>query len=132
MRHNDLFLTPGNLSAYSPEEALAKNTLGLDLLLFSTLDPQVDWFAWEPGCPVAGQRFQTVKVRQLDTSLRGLTRTFDFAFPSFGGESLYPIQYSVHHQPPVLVPVNQQALLSNATAFATFLCVHNIEALKQA
>lgn len=33
---------------------------------------------------------------------------------------------------PVLVPINQQALLSNITAFVTFLCIHNIEALKQA
>ena len=33
---------------------------------------------------------------------------------------------------PVLVPVNQRALLSNITAFVTFPCIHNIEALKQA
>lgn len=85
MRHNDLFLTPRNLSAHSPEEALAKNTLGLDLLLLSTSDPQVDWFGWEPGCPVAGQRFQTVKVRQLDTSLRGLTEHLILPFLLLGG-----------------------------------------------
>lgn len=33
---------------------------------------------------------------------------------------------------PVLVPVNQRALWSNTAAFVTFLCIHNIEALKQA
>lgn len=33
---------------------------------------------------------------------------------------------------PILVPVNQQALLSNITAFVTFPCIHNIAALKQA
>ena len=46
--------------------------------------------------------------------------------------SLSHLQDSVSQQPPGLVPVNQQALLSNITAFVTFLCVHNIEALKQA
>lgn len=32
----------------------------------------------------------------------------------------------------VLVSINQLALLSNITAFVTFLWIHNIEALKQA
>lgn len=50
----------------------------------------------------------------------------------FFGASLHHIQDAISKQLPVPVPVNQRALLSNIAAFVTFLCIHNIEALKQA
>lgn len=110
--------------------ALTEDTLGShDLLHTFTVGSHVDRLAWWPGCPGPGRGFQRVKVRQLEASVIGQNIQFCLSF--FGGLSTTSSILLVNSLL-VLVPVNQQALPSNITAFVTFLCIHNIEALKQA
>lgn len=65
-------------------------------------------------------------------AMKPVVSTKTLHFPSFfWGLSIIP-SILLGNRLPIPVPVNQQALLSNITAFVTFLCIHNIEALQQA
>lgn len=130
-RQSDLFLTLRNLSQSTRKKrrSLTPPLALTTSCMHASQTPKGGGLVRWPGCPVAGGGFQKVKLRQLETSV--VDQNLRFCLPFFWGLAPTSCVLLVNSVP-TLVPVNQQALLSNIAAFVTFLCIHNIEALKQA